>query len=66
LRTRKFGHGCSTTAAPGSNLNARQASGGGTGNQPARHFIKFSAQATCQVVPGHGFRILDMKAGTFE
>jgi hypothetical protein len=51
---------------PGSNSNAREASGGGGGNQPARHFIKFSAQATCQAVPGRGCRILDMKPGTFE
>jgi hypothetical protein len=31
-----------------------------------RHFIDFSAEATCQVVPGRGYRILDMKPGTFE
>jgi hypothetical protein len=43
-----------------------EAAGGGTGNQPARHFIKFSAQATCQVAPGRGYRILDIKPGTFE
>ena len=54
------------TEAPGPNLNARDASGGGTGNQPARHFIKFSAQATCQVVPGRRYRIIDLKPGTFE
>jgi hypothetical protein len=35
-------------------------------NQPARHFIDFSAEATCQVVPRRGYRILDMKPGTFE
>jgi hypothetical protein len=35
-------------------------------NQPARHFINFSAEATCQLVPGRGYRILDMKPGTFE
>jgi hypothetical protein len=40
--------------------------GGGAANQPARHFIKFSAEATCRVVPGRGYRILDMKPGTFE
>jgi hypothetical protein len=39
---------------------------GGADNQPARHFIKFSAQATCQMVPGRGYRILDIKPGTFE
>jgi hypothetical protein len=66
LRTRKLSRACSTTKAPASNLNAREASGGGTGNQPARHFIKFSAQATRQVVPGRGYRILDLKPGTFE
>jgi hypothetical protein len=38
----------------------------GADNQPAHHFIKFSAEATCQVVPGRGYRILDMKPGTFE
>ena len=43
-----------------------EASGGSAGNQPAQQFIKFSAQATCQVVPGRGYRILDMKPGTFE
>ena len=58
--------GAAQQQAPGSNLNAREASGGGAGNQPARHFIKFSAQATCQVVPGRGYRILDLKPGTFE
>jgi hypothetical protein len=42
------------------------AAGGGGGNQPARHFIKFSAEASCQVVPGSGYRILDMKPGAFE
>ena len=42
------------------------AAGGGADNQPARHFIKFSAEATCQVVPGRGYRILDMKPGAFE
>ena len=42
------------------------AGGGGAANQPARHFIKFSAEATCQVVPGRGYRILDMKPGAFE
>ena len=40
--------------------------GGGASNHPARHFISFSAEATCQVVPGRGYRILDMKPGTFE
>jgi hypothetical protein len=40
--------------------------GGGAANQPARHFIKFSAEATGQVVPGRGYRILDIKPGTFE
>jgi hypothetical protein len=39
---------------------------GGGSNQPPRHFIKFSAEATGQVVPGRGYRILDMKPGTFE
>jgi hypothetical protein len=43
-----------------------EAADGSTGNQPAPHFIKFSAQATCQVVPGRGYRILDMKPGAFE
>ena len=43
-----------------------EAADGSTGNQPARHFIKFSAQATCLVVPGRGYRILDMKPGAFE
>lgn len=43
-----------------------EAAGGSSNNQPPRHFIKFSAQATCQVVPGRGYRILDMKPGTFE
>jgi hypothetical protein len=38
----------------------------GTGSQPAQHFIKFSARATCQVVPGRSYRILDIKPGTFE
>jgi hypothetical protein len=32
----------------------------------ARHFIDSSAEATCQVAPGRGYRILDMKPGTFE
>jgi len=32
-------------------------------DQPARHFIKFSAKATCEVVLGRGYRILDMKPG---
>jgi len=39
---------------------------GSGGNQPAQHFIEFSAEATGQVVPGRGYRILDMKPGTFE
>jgi hypothetical protein len=43
-----------------------EGTGGDAGNQPARHFIKFSAEAVCQVVPGRGYRILDMKPGTFE
>jgi hypothetical protein len=38
----------------------------GTGSQPPRHFIKFSAQTTCQVEPGRGYRIADIKPGTFE
>jgi hypothetical protein len=38
----------------------------GTGNQPPRHFIKFFAQATCQVAPGRRYRIVNMKPGTFE
>jgi hypothetical protein len=39
----------------------------GSGNdQPARNFIKFSAEATCQLVPGRGYRILDLKPGAFE
>jgi len=38
----------------------------GANNQPVRQFIKFSAEATGQVVPGRGYRILDMKPGTFE
>jgi hypothetical protein len=42
------------------------AAGSGATNQPARHFINFSAEATCQLVPGQGYRILDMKPGTFE
>jgi len=40
--------------------------GGGGNNEPARHFIKFSAEATCQVAPGRGYRILDIKPGAFE
>jgi hypothetical protein len=40
--------------------------GGGATNQPARHFINFSAEATGQVVPGRRCRILDMTPGTFE
>ncbi|MGD0150803.1 MAG: hypothetical protein ABSB77_19665 [Xanthobacteraceae bacterium] len=43
-----------------------ETAGGADGNQLARHFIKFSAEATGQVVPGRGYRILDMKPGTFE
>ena len=35
-------------------------------DQPARHFLDFSAEATCQVVRGRGYRILDIKPGTFE
>jgi hypothetical protein len=35
-------------------------------DQPARHVIDFSAEATCQVVPGRGYRILEMKPGTSE
>jgi hypothetical protein len=35
-------------------------------DQPARHFINFSAEATGQVVPGRSYRILDVKPGTFE
>jgi hypothetical protein len=35
-------------------------------DQPARHVIDFSAEAIGQVVPGRGYRILDMKPGTFE
>jgi hypothetical protein len=42
------------------------AAGGGAANQPARRFINFSAEATCQVVPGRGYRILDIKPGAFE
>jgi hypothetical protein len=34
-------------------------------DQPARHFINFSPEATCQSVPGRGYRILDMKPGMF-
>ena len=29
-------------------------------------FHQFSAEATCQVVPGRGYRILDIKPGAFE
>ena len=43
-----------------------EAPGSGAGNPPARHFTTFSAEATCQVVPGRGYRILDMKPGSFE
>jgi hypothetical protein len=43
-----------------------ETAGGGGNNEPARHFIKFSAEATGQVVPGRGYRILDIKPGTFE
>jgi hypothetical protein len=42
------------------------AGGGGAANQPARHFIKFSAEANGRVAPGRGYRILDIKPGTFE
>jgi len=35
-------------------------------DQPARHFINFFAEATCQLGPGRSYRILDMKPGTFE
>jgi hypothetical protein len=35
-------------------------------DQPARHIINSSAEATGQVVPGRGYRVLDMKPGTFE
>jgi hypothetical protein len=40
--------------------------GGGGNNEPARRFIKFSAEATGQAVPGRGYRILDIKPGAFE
>jgi hypothetical protein len=43
-----------------------ETAGGGATNQPPRHFIDFSAEATCQVLPGRGYRILDMKPGAFE
>jgi hypothetical protein len=43
-----------------------EAAGCSASNQPAQHFINFSTEATCQVVPGRGYRILDMKPGTFE
>jgi hypothetical protein len=43
-----------------------ETAGGGGNNEPARHFIKFSAEATGQVVPGRGYRILDTKPGAFE
>ena len=43
-----------------------ETAGGGARNQPAQHFIKFSAEATCQVAPGRGYRILDIKPGAFE
>jgi hypothetical protein len=43
-----------------------ETAGGGGNNEPARHFIKFSAEATCQVVPERGYRILDIKPGAFE
>jgi hypothetical protein len=42
------------------------AADGSAGNQPAQHFIKFSAEATCRVVPGRGYRILELKPGAFE
>ncbi|MGA8495085.1 MAG: hypothetical protein WB764_06370 [Xanthobacteraceae bacterium] len=66
LRRRKF------IGAPGSNLDPchgqpdAEAAAGGADNQPARRFIKFSTEAACQVMPGRGYRILDMKPGTFE
>jgi hypothetical protein len=43
-----------------------ETAGGGADNQPAPRFIKFSAEATCQVVPGRSYRILDIKPGAFE
>jgi len=43
-----------------------EAAGGGASNRPARRFINFSAEATCQVVPGRGYRILAVRPGTFE
>jgi len=43
-----------------------EAPGSGADNQPAQHFIDFSAEATCQVMPGRGYHILDLKPGTFE
>ena len=46
-------------------LDADTAGDGGA-NHPPLHFIKFSADATCQVAPGRGYRILDMKPGAFE
>jgi hypothetical protein len=38
----------------------------GAGNRPAQRCIGFSAAATRQVLPGQGYRILDMKPGRFE
>jgi hypothetical protein len=35
-------------------------------NHPPLHFIEFSAQATGQMVPGRGYRILDMRPGAFD